>query len=128
MGKTILCIDDSINLLQVLKKRFEFELKDVRVITADNGEDGIKLARSEKPDLIFLDINMPGMSGDEVLSVLKKRTYCAETFNTADIPIMILTSHGPEEKSKYLSLGATDYISSPFDTSVLVEKVRCLLL
>ncbi len=129
MAKKILCIDDSLNLLQVLKKRFEFELKDVSVLTADNGEDGLKKARQESPDLIFLDINMPKMNGDEVLADLQNPKNLLEgEFDTKDIPVIILTSHGPEERSRYLAAGAREYISSPFDTSSLVETVRGLLL
>jgi len=127
--KKILCIDDSINLLQVLKKRFELEVPDVTVFTADNGEDGIRIARAEGPDLIFLDINMPGMNGDEVLQELKHPTSLNEgDLDTTEVPVVILTSHGPEERSKYLAAGATDYIPSPFDTNALVEKVRGILL
>lgn len=127
--KKILCVDDSINLLQVLKKRFEFELEDIEVITADNGKDGLERARAEAPDLIFLDINMPGMTGDEVLKELKHPSDLpAGACNTKDIPVIILTSHGPEERSKYIQAGALDYIPSPFDTEMLVEKVKGILL
>lgn len=127
-SKKILCIDDSINLLQVLKKRFEFDIDDCYVLICDNGEKGISLARSEGPDLIVLDIMMPLMDGDEVLDRLKNPKNLAENeFDTRNIPILILTAHGPEERDKYLLKGASDYVSSPFDTAELVAKVKSLI-
>jgi CheY-like chemotaxis protein len=122
--KKILCIDDSKNLLVTLKKRFELEIDDVVVLSAENGKEGLDLARREKPDLIILDVTMPVMNGDEVLERLKRSANLAENeFPTADIPVIILTSHGPEEKGKYLQAGAIDYITSPFDTIQLVNRV-----
>jgi len=128
MGKKILCIDDSENLLQILKKRFEFELPDVEIFTAQSGEEGIKVARDECPDLILLDITMPDMNGDEVLQRLKHpHDIPPGQCPTVEIPILILTAHGPEERNRFLTAGATDYISSPFDTGELVEKIKNLL-
>ena len=120
MSKKILLIDDSINLIQVIKKRFEFELAGVEVYTATNGKDGLEIAFQEKPDLILLDINMPDLNGDEVLTQLKSSE------DTKNITVIILTARGPEKRNKYISLGATDYIPSPFDTSEIVQKVRDL--
>ena len=126
--KKILCIDDSINLLQVLKKRFGFDIPDAEVITTDNGEDGLMLARREKPDVIILDINMPEMSGEEVLAQLKHPTDLGEgESSTKDIPVVVLTSRGPEEWAKFIKAGAADYISSPFDMSELVAKVKIII-
>lgn len=126
--KKILCIDDSKNLLVTLKKRFELEIDDVVVLSAENGKEGLDLARREKPDLIILDVTMPVMNGDEVLERLKRSANLAENeFPTADIPVIILTSHGPEEKGKYLQAGAIDYITSPFDTIQLVNRVKSIL-
>jgi len=126
--KKILCIDDSPNLLQMLKKRFEMELPDVTVFNAANGREGIETARREHPDLIILDITMPDMSGYEVLEVLKRSTNLAEDEHpTTDIPVVMLTSHGPEEKGKYIQAGAIDYISSPFDTLELIGRIQSIL-
>jgi len=121
--KKILCIDDSINLLQVLKRRFEFDIEDVEVFITDNGEEGLRIARTEKPALIILDISMPEMDGSQVLEALKHSTPEGES-STKDIPVIILTSHGPEERAKFIAAGALDYISSPFDTTELVDKVK----
>ncbi len=121
MVRKILLIDDSINLLQALKKRFEMEIADVEVLTATEGKDGFAIAVEEVPALVFLDINMPGINGDEVL---KKMRAIKALDNTK---IIILTAHGPELRDEYLELGATEYIPSPFDTTEIVEKVKGLL-
>lgn len=123
--KKILCIDDSVNLLQILKKRFELEIPDVKVLSANNGVTGLEIARTEMPDLIILDITMPTMDGYEVLQRLKKSQ--AGQPSTAEIPVLILTSHEPSESSKYLAAGAAAYISSPFDTTNLITRVRSFL-
>ena len=126
--KKILCIDDSINLLRVLKKRFEFDIPQVKVITCSTGEEGIAAARTECPDVIILDIMMPKMDGDEVLNKLRNpKNLSDDECDTSNIPVMVLTAHGPEERSKYLAMGASDYMSSPFDTAELVSKVKDLL-
>ena len=118
--KKILCSDDSVNLLRVLKKRFELEIVDTVVMTADTGEKGIRIAREELPSVILLDITMPDMSGDEVLRELKS----SQNEDVRSIPVIILTSHGPEKRSEYLQAGAVDYISSPFDIDELLAKIK----
>jgi DNA-binding response OmpR family regulator len=123
-GKKILLVDDSINLTQALKKRFEFELKDVSVFIARNGTDGLALAKAERPDLIILDVNMPDMNGDIVLKKLKSAD---EGSLTKHIPVIILTSNDPEEKPRFIAAGALDYITSPFSTDELVAKVKKIL-
>ena len=70
--KKILCVDDSVNLLNSLKELFESELNAVEVITARDDVEGLYLARKEQPNLIILDVNLPDMKGDEVLRHLKK--------------------------------------------------------
>ncbi len=118
--KKILCIDDSVNLVQVLKKRFELEL-DVEVFTATDGESGLACAQEKVPDIIMLDINMPGMNGDEVLRRLKNEA------SLSDIPVIILTAHSEEDRAKYIAAGAAQYITSPFNTADLVQTVKQIL-
>ena len=120
-NKKILVIDDSVHLLDVLRKRFAFTIQEANVVTATTGKEGIELARSEKPDLIILDITLPDIKGDEVLKQLKKDKNHPETQH---IPILILTSHGPEERSKYIALGAADYTPSPYDSADLITTVK----
>ena len=129
MTKKILCIDDSKNLLQILRKRFELDMPEVSVFSAQSGKEGVAIARKECPDVILLDITMPDMSGDEVLKQLKRpHDIDAATCSTKNIPVLILTAHGPEERDRYIEGGAADYISSPFDTGELVEKVKSYLI
>ncbi|MBU1863284.1 MAG: response regulator [Candidatus Omnitrophica bacterium] len=122
--KKILFIDDSVNLLQALKARLGLEMEDVEVLMAYDGNEGIALARAQKPDLIFLDINMPNLNGDEVLKQLKSSD--ASSTERA-IPIIILTSYGPELRDRYIAAGATDYMTSPFDSGELIQRVKQLL-
>ena len=74
------------------------------------------------PDLILLDISLPGISGFDVLEQLRQKPLYAK------LPIIMLTAHGREvEKEKGLALGADDYVTKPFSTQALVEKVQALL-
>ena len=120
-NQKILCIDDSVNLLQVLKARFQLEMENMEVLTTTDGEEGIRLAQTEKPNLIILDVTMPKISGIEVLKQLKSEN------ETCTIPIIILTSRGPEERDMFIKLGAADYIPSPFETDDLIKRVKELL-
>lgn len=125
MKKKILCIDDSAHLRQSIKKQFQLEMDEVEVLLASSGKEGIFVAQTEQPDLILLDISMPTMDGREVLRELKKAREIPEgEYATCDIPVIILTGHGPEERELYLSLGAIDYFFSPYDASELVATVR----
>ena len=126
--KKILCIDDSANLLQTLTKRFEIEIKDVKIYGAESGRSGLQIARTESPDLIILDINLPDLDGYEVLRQLKHPRDLKDNESPPhDIPVLILTSHGPEERSRFMQAGAIGYISSPFDTRDLIERVKAIL-
>ena len=126
--RTILCIDDSGNLLQVLKMRFEMEVPNVKVITAMDGEAGLELARSAAPDLILLDVVMPGLTGDVVLKQLKSaETGRGEGYDTRGIPVIVYTARGLGKREKFLALGAAEFIESPFDTTNLVSIVRNIL-
>lgn len=121
MKHTILIIDDDVgfrtNLKSVLKARgFDF-------IEAKNGEDGLGLMHSKKPDLIVLDLNMPGKNGFEVLveKLADKRI--------ASIPvIMASTSNDPQHIDKALALGVSDFVvKSGKDQSELLEKIKLQL-
>lgn len=124
MAYKLLLVDDSVNLLQALRRRFEIEIPGIQVFMADNGVDGLALAQEQVPDLIFLDVSMPGMTGEEVLDALKAGANTDEGRKVAQVPVIILTSHGPEEREKFLLKGAYDYVCSPFDTNELVLKAK----
>lgn len=112
-GKTVLLIDDDPHI----HKDVETALSetDFEVVHALNGEKGIALAKSTKPDVIILDILMPGMDGWSVLSALKSDQ------NLASIPVIILTI--VSESDLGYALGAIDYLRKPYDTKLLVQKI-----
>ncbi len=116
MKHKILIIDDSvvnINALHMMLK------EEYQVFVAKNGRDGIKQANLIQPSLILLDILMPEMDGFQVLDVLTKDS------NTSSIPVMFITClNDDKNEEKGLSLGAVDYITKPFNLSVIKAKVR----
>lgn len=105
--KKILIIDDEKNILLTLDiflKKEKF-----KVLMATNGIDGIKIAQEEIPDLILLDIILPGMNGYLVCEALK------ETATTKDIPIIFISAKSQDKDiKKAFEVGATDYIIKPF--------------
>lgn len=119
--KKILVIDDTelmVKLTTDVLTEHGYE-----VVSANNGVDGIKMVASEKPDLVLLDVVMPGIDGFEVCKLLRKD----ESNNL--IPIIMLTAQGNEEdKLAGLELGADDYITKPFNPRELVSRVRNTLL
>jgi YesN/AraC family two-component response regulator len=89
---------------------------------AENGEEGIRLARKEMPDIIISDIMMPGLNGFECTKILK------EDIKTCHIPIILLTALvGDTNMVKGLDVGADDYILKPFNPDILLSKVKRLI-
>ena len=92
------------------------------VMTAQDGEEALKLARGERPDLILLDVKMPGLDGFQVATALKKDPA------TASIPLVFFSALGaPSEKVRGLELGADDYVTKPIDAEELKARVRTIL-
>ena len=117
MNKKILAVDDEIDVLLIVKTALRSAGFDVETTT--NGNDALTLARADPPDLIILDVMMPGMTGFDVMRELKRIE------NTCMIPIIMLT--GVSERSKIqeaLSNGTTYYMIKPFDLDQMLEKVR----
>ena len=103
----ILVVDDV--MPNVLLRKVMLTNEKFNVITASNGEQAIAQVRNEKPDLILLDVMMPGMTGYEVAEILQKDP------DTAEIPIIFLTAYSSEsDKVMGFSVGADDYIVKPF--------------
>lgn len=116
----ILVVDDEPNI--VLSLEFLMEQAGYKVTTAEDGEQALACVESTTPDLILLDISLPGISGFDVLEQLRAQAA------TERLPIIMLTAHGREvEREKGMAMGADDYITKPFSTQALVEKVRQLI-
>lgn len=117
MAQTILIVDDS-ESLRVMVKTYLTE-EGFRVVTAANGREALFVARSEKPDLIILDLMMPELGGYDFL-----RIYGRE----AETPVIMLTARLEEnDKVLGLELGADDYITKPFSPRELTARVRAVL-
>ena len=117
MPKKILVIEDEPGILRSLKD--EFESEGYSVFTAENGEKGLEMVKSERPDLIILDVMMPKMDGCEVCKHLRK-----EEDST---PIIMLTVKDKEiDKVLGLELGADDYVTKPFSLRELTARVKAL--
>ncbi|MFK7161398.1 response regulator [Marinospirillum sp. MEB164] len=116
----VLVVDDEPNIL--LSLEFLMQQAGFDVTTAEDGETALSHISQQTPDLILLDISLPGISGFEVLEKLRRQPAYQR------LPIVMLTAHGREvEREKGLALGADDYITKPFSTQLLVEKVKHLL-
>lgn len=119
--KKILVIDDEKEFCMIVKQNLEMK-GGYRVEVATDGNSGITAALQHKPDLILLDIIMPGMGGFDVLRELKDKK------ETASIPIIMLTAVGSEEaKEKALSLYDEDYIVKPVLLGELDAKIKAVL-
>lgn len=102
--------------------RYNLERADFEVLISMTGDLGLAMAREKRPDLIVLDLMLPGMNGHEVCRALKGDP------NTEVIPIVMLTAKGePNERVKGLELGADDYVTKPFSPRELVLRVQALL-
>lgn len=118
--RNILVVDDEVNILELLK--FNLESAGFDVLTCDNGEDALKLAKTCNFDLIILDLMLPGLDGFEVCKLLKKDK------DTYDIPIIMLTAKSDEtDKVIGLELGADDYITKPFGIREIIARIRVIL-
>ncbi|HET9863827.1 MAG TPA: response regulator transcription factor [Steroidobacteraceae bacterium] len=115
--KHILVVDDEPRIAEICRdylKRAGFE-----VITAANGDDALALARSRQPDLIVLDLKLPGRDGLDVTRALRQKS---------NVPIIMLTARVEEsDKLVGLELGADDYLTKPFSPRELVARVRAVL-
>jgi two-component system, OmpR family, response regulator len=113
----ILVVDDDKNILDVLK--YNLAKEGYNIATAEDGIKALELARQEKPDLIILDIMLPGLGGLEVCRILRKEMA---------VPILMLTAKIEEiDKVVGLELGADDYMTKPFSLRELLARIRAML-
>ena len=121
--KKILLVDDEEDFSFFVKGNLE-NTGEFDVLVTTSGKEGIKLAREKKPDLIFLDINMPEMSGDEVAQILSSRP------ETKEIPVVFLTALVTKDEvgdESMASLGKYNYIAKPITTKELVTVIKKIL-
>jgi DNA-binding response OmpR family regulator len=115
---TILVIDDEDAVQRLV--RFPLEREGYRVLGATSGEDGLRLVEAERPDLVLLDLMLPGMDGIEVCRRLRVLS--------ATLPIIMLTARDDEvDKVLGLEIGADDYVTKPFSLAELRSRVRAVL-
>lgn len=117
MSSKILIVEDNDKnrqLIVLLLKHYGYEISE-----AVNGEEGVRMAKEQKPDLILMDIQMPVMDGFAAIKLLK------EDPDTRDITIIATTSFAMKgDREKIISTGADDYISKPIDTRALPELLK----
>jgi len=116
----ILAVEDDASVLAVTKKRLE--LAGYEVVTAIEGLEGLKKARSENPDLIILDLILPNLNGYQICSMLKRDP------KYQNIPIIMLTSRSKvKDADEGFKAGADAYITKPYDAEALLFNIRTLL-
>jgi DNA-binding response OmpR family regulator len=121
MSKTVLVIDDEPQIVEIC--RDYLTAAGFAVLTADDGPRGLTTARRERPDLVVLDLMLPGMDGLDVCRELRR-----DSSGLAAVPIIMLTARVEEsDKLVGLELGADDYITKPFSPRELVARVRTVL-
>jgi DNA-binding response OmpR family regulator len=120
MGAKVLVIDDEAPIR--LLCRVNLEAENMEVLEAEDGTKGLELARAEQPDVILLDVMMPGLDGWEVLHRL------LEDETTKEIPIVFLTARAElRDRARGLELGGVDYVTKPFNPTELAPLVQELI-
>jgi len=121
VGKlTVLVIDDDPVILELLRVNFQIEGFDV--ICAKDGEEGLKLAHSERPDVVISDIMMPRRDGLQMLSDLKSHP------DTQDLPVILVSAKAQRSEVQHgLDMGADDYITKPFDPLELIDRLNAVM-
>ncbi len=119
-ARTVLVVDDEEDILELLD--YNLSREGFRVLRVTSGERALEVAKSEAPDLIVLDLMLPGLDGLDVCRHLKKDE------STAGIPVVMLTAKGEESDIVLgLELGAEDYVTKPFSPRILVARVKAVL-
>jgi two-component system, OmpR family, alkaline phosphatase synthesis response regulator PhoP len=120
IGQTILVVEDEPDIRKLIK--YNLAQDRFKVLEAEDGEQALRLLQREKPNLVILDLMLPGLSGFELCKILRDR------MDTAGVPILMLTAKaGEADKVVGLEMGADDYLSKPFSPREMVARVRAIL-
>ena len=121
MGKlTVLVIDDDPVILELLRVNFEIEGFDV--ICATDGEDGLRRALADRPDVVISDIMMPRRDGLQLLTELKADPA------TENLPVILLSAKAQKSEVQHgIDMGADDYITKPFDPLELIDRLNAVM-
>ena len=120
MSKKILIIEDDPGTTRFLV--YTLEQEGYKVLSAEDGLEGLKKARDEHPDLIILDIMLPGMDGYEICHRLRQKP------ETRTVPVLIVSGRArQDDKNIGLKMGADDYLSKPVDPQTILAKVETML-
>ncbi len=115
----ILIIDDDLGIQETLQVAIEFHWHDVKVLAATSGEDGLIQFHEQEPDIVLLDVSMPGTNGFDVLREIRR---------FSDTPVLFLSARDAEtDQVRGLGLGADDYISKPFSYLALLARINAVI-
>ena len=117
--KKILIVDDEEVIRRVLRSLLQKE--GYEVIEAEDGGAGVELAKKEDPDVILMDLTMPGMGGLQACRLLKKDE------KTKNIPVLVITALGGENNTEAIAAGIDDFVSKPFDAEEISIRVKSML-
>ena len=118
-GADILIVEDHPTMREAMRMVLEHEGFVIR--EAADGAAALEMVRTQPPDLVFLDLNIPGMTGADVLKSLKQDP------ETASVRVIIVTATGEEERERVLGLGADEYFTKPFSPLALLRTVERVL-
>ena len=117
----VLIVEDSPTMRQLISFALK-RMREIRIVEANDGVDGLKKLSAEKFDLIFTDINMPIMDGLKLVSLVRNDSSYRET------PIVVITTEGAQEdRERALALGANDYITKPIQPNRILDVAKAML-
>lgn len=119
-GQKILIVEDEPDIRKLVN--YNLAQERFKVLEAEDGEQGLKIVQRDKPDLVILDLMLPGLSGMELCKILRERS------ETERLPVLMLTAKaGEADRVVGLEMGADDYLTKPFSPRELVARVRAIL-
>jgi CheY-like chemotaxis protein len=118
VGGRILIVEDHQTMREAMRLVLE---PDFEILEAADGIQAVDMIRADPPDLVLLDLNLPGSSGTEVLATLKGDRA------TADVPVIVVTATGEEERERLTRLGADGYFTKPFSPLALLRTAEQVL-